>query len=365
MARDHYSALGVSEEASPEEIKRAFRSLARQHHPDATGNDPEAAERYKEISEAYSVLSDPSRRREYDMQRAGGFTQFGTTIEDLFDSFFGGGSGRRSATRQRSRAWPGESIGARVSMDFRESVFGASKTIRLDRLQPCPRCQSSGCEPGTFPQTCERCDGTGELQQVRRTVLGSMMTAYPCAACRQTGWVIPDPCSSCRGEGRAKATEEVTAQIPPGVESGDRMVMRDQGNAGVAGGSRGDLYVEIAVEPDERFERRGDEILTWVDIPMTTAALGGEVTFESLDGTEKLNVPKGAQSGEEFRIRERGMVRRYGDRGDLVVHANVVTPTGLTDEQERLLAQLAELRGEPRGGHGILAGLRRALRMEG
>ncbi|HVL80280.1 MAG TPA: J domain-containing protein [Actinomycetota bacterium] len=362
MATDFYEVLGVAPDAGEDEIKRAFRSLARRYHPDANGGDPEAAERYKQISEAYSILSDPRKRREYDAQRMGA-GMFGTTIEDLFDSFFGGaGVGRRAGPQSRVQA--GETIGITLEIDFADAVFGVERTLTLRRHEPCERCSNSGCEPGTQPDLCQACNGTGQLQQVRQSLLGQMVTAYPCAACGQTGWTIPDPCRDCRGAGRVPREVDVPLRIPAGLETNDQLRVRGEGHSGFAGGPRGDLIARVAVRPDERFERSGDDIVTWVEVPMTTAALGGSVRFESLDGPEEVEIPKGTQSGTTFRVRGRGMPRGRG-RGDLLVRAHVATPTDLTGEQARLLEQLAELRGE--AGHapkGILASLRRALGME-
>lgn len=362
MAVDHYEVLGVSPEASEAEIKRAFRDLARRYHPDATGGDTEASERYKRISEAYSVLSDPRRRREYDASRAGfGAAPFGTTIEDIFETFFGGrGAGR---AREPTRAARGESIEVDLEVDLREAVFGSERSVTLERHATCQSCEGSGCAPGTYPERCADCQGTGEVQQVRRTALGSLVTAFPCRRCRQTGWTVPSPCQACRGTGRIGAEVELPISVPPGIESDDRLRLRGEGAAGVAGGPEGDLYVRFIVTPDERFARNGDELETWVEIPVTTAALGGGVTFTSLDGEEELSIPAGTQSGSVFRIRGRGAARRDGrGRGNLTVRIHVATPTAMDDRQTELLRQLAELRGEQAGeGGGVLGRLKRAL----
>lgn len=368
MAADYYEILGVSPEAPAEEIKRAFRRLAREHHPDATGGDRDAERRYKEVSEAYSVLSDPQRRREYDAARMGmgGFSSpFGTTIEDLFGTFFGGRP--RGGGRQQGRARRGEPVEVVLELDFRETVFGTRRTVRFDRMEPCGTCDATGCAPGTKPRRCGQCDGTGQVQQVRRSMLGSLVTAYPCAACGETGWVVTDPCPDCGGSGRSGREMEVEIEVPPGVETGDRLRIRGEGEAGSAGGGRGDLYVRFIVQPDERFARSGDDLVTWAEIPVTTAALGGEVTFESLDGPERIDVPRETQSADTFRIRARGMVRRTArGRGDLIVRIHVATPTALDAEQEELLRRLADLRDEAAGENGgIMGRLRRALRMEG
>lgn len=365
MANDYYALLGVEPDASQEEIKRAFRRLARELHPDATGGDADSERRYKEISEAYSVLSDPRKRREYDASRmgVGAGSPFSSTIEDLFDSFFGGAGVRQ---RGGTRARRGESIEVAVELDLPEAVFGAERTLRFERHEPCSACEGSGCAPGSHPERCGQCGGSGQVQQTRRTVLGSLVTAYPCVACAQSGWVVPNPCDECGGVGRGVEDIEIPIEIPAGVEDGDRLRLAGEGEAGAAGGGRGDLYVRFVVRPHERFVRAGDELVTWAEIPMTTAALGGEVQFESLDGEELLRVPSGTQSGATFRISGRGAPRRLrGERGDLLVRAHVLTPTDLDGEQEELLRRLAELRGEHTAeGRGFIRTLRRVLGME-
>lgn len=362
-AKDYYGALGVDPQASPDDIKQAFRRLARQYHPDANGGDPAAAERYKDISEAYAVLGDPGRRREYDQARLGfgGFSPFATTIEDIFDTFFGGG-GRRRGPRSRARA--GESIEIAVELDFRDAIFGVSRSLTLPRHEPCGACGGTGAEPGTHPERCQRCAGTGAVQQVRRSAFGSLVTSYPCAACGESGQVIASPCRRCSGSGRVVEEVELPLEIPPGIEDGDRLRMSGQGESGAGGGPRGDLYVRFVVRPDDRFMRAGDDLVTWAEVPMTAAALGGEIRFESLDGEERLDVPRGSQSGQLFRLRGRGAPRRHGrGRGDLLVRIHVLTPTDLDGEQEKLMRRLAELRDEG-AGRTLFGRLRRALGFE-
>jgi molecular chaperone DnaJ len=366
MAADHYATLGVAADASQEEIKRAFRQLARTYHPDANDGDPEAERRYKEISEAYSVLSDPGRRRQYDGARLGGgdWSPFATTIEDIFDSFFGGGRGTTAGPR--TRAQPGESLETDVELRLEEAVFGTERTLRVRRHEPCAACDATGCAAGSHPVRCQACAGSGQVQQARRTILGSMVTAFPCRQCGQTGWVVPTPCRDCTGTGRVVHDVEVPIEFPAGIDRGDGLRLRGEGSVGIAGGGRGDLYVRIDVLSDERFERNGDDLITWAEIPLVTAALGGEVRFESLDGEEVLDVPRGTQSGATFTIRGRGAGRRSGrGRGELVVHAHVATPTGLDGEQEELLRRLADMRGETAdGGKGFIRTLRRVFGAE-
>jgi molecular chaperone DnaJ len=366
MAADYYDILGVSTEASPAEIKAAFRSLAREHHPDATGGDPSSEQRYKEISEAYAVLSDPQRRQQYDAARMGvgswsspWGSPFASTIEDIFETFFGGGG---TQTRQRTRARQGESLEMEVVLSIEEVAFGGERTLEFSRYEPCDGCEGSGAAPGTQAERCGDCEGAGQVQQARRTILGSIVTAYPCRRCEGTGWVTPDPCRACRGAGRAQKDASVPLQIPGGLDDGDRMRLDGEGEAGSAGGSRGDLYVRFRVEPDERFERLGDDLIAWVDVPMTTAALGGKIVVETLDGDEEIDVPAGTQPTDMFRLRDRGVAKRRGrGRGDLVARANVVVPTKLSRKEKELLKNLAKERGESARDTPKTGKLRRTL----
>lgn len=347
---DYYEVLGVDPEASADDIKRAFRTLAREHHPDVTGGDPASEQRYKEVSEAYAVLSDPQKRREYDAARSGigswsspWGSPFASTIEDIFESFFGGG-----VRQQRpSRARPGESVEIELEVTLADAVFGGERTLRFERFEPCGRCSGEGTEPGTHPQRCERCGGAGQVQETRRTILGSLVTAYPCRTCGGTGSVVPNPCTQCRGAGRQAEEAEVPVTIPAGIDDGDRLRLPDEGEAGAAGGGRGDLYVRFVVEPDERFERSGDDLYSWVGIPLTVAALGGSIVVETLDGEEKIDVDAGTQSGALIRLKGLGAGRRSGrGRGELVLRVHVETPRKLGRKEKELLRKLAEHRGE-------------------
>lgn len=367
MAADYYAVLGVSPDAQPDEIRNAFRRLAREHHPDATGGDPSSEQRYKEISEAYAVLADPQKRREYDAARLGVGTwsspwgsPFASTIEDIFETFFGGGMGR-TRTRQATRSRRGESVEVELELTLEEAVFGAQRSIRFERYEPCERCSGEGTEPGTHAERCDRCDGTGQVQETRRTILGSLVTAYPCRACGGSGWVVPDPCQNCRGAGRTSQEIEVNVEVPAGVDEGDRLRLGGEGESGSAGGGRGDLYVRFRVLPDDRFERAGDDLYAWVEIPMTTASLGGKMTVPTLDGEEEIDIPAGTQSGEIFRLRGLGATKRSGrGRGQLVVRAHVVTPERLSKKEKELLRELASLR-EEEGKGGVTGVLRRVL----
>ena len=367
MAADYYEVLGVSPEADADEIKQAFRQLAREHHPDATGGDPASERRYKEISEAYAVLSDATKRRQYDAARMGVGTwsspwgsPFASTIEDIFETFFGGGIGR-TATRQQTRARRGESIEIELAMTLEEVVFGADRTLRFERFEPCEVCSGEGTEPGTHAEQCDECGGTGQVQQARRTIIGSLITAHPCRKCSGGGWIVPNPCKECRGAGRNAKDIEVPVAVPGGVDNGDRLRVSGEGEAGAAGGGRGDLFVRFRVEPDDRFERVGDDLYTWAEIPLTTAALGGKVTITTLDGDEEIDVPGGMQSGSVVRLRGLGVPKRSGrGRGQLVVRVHVVTPERLSKKEKELLKELASLRDEKTKGAGPIR-LRRVL----
>jgi molecular chaperone DnaJ len=368
MAADYYGVLGLEPDASPEEIKQAFRRLAREHHPDATGGDASSEQRYKEVSEAYAVLSDPRKRQEYDAARLGIGTwtspwgsPFAETIEDIFQTFFGGGMGR-TRTREQTRSRRGESVEVELEVSLTDVVFGAKREIRFERFEPCERCSGEGAEPGTQPERCNRCQGTGQVQEARRTVLGSLITSYPCRSCRASGWVVADPCHDCRGAGRVSKDVEITVEVPAGIDTGDRMRLTDEGEAGSAGGGRGDLFVRFRVAPDERFERVEDELRSWVEVPFTAAALGGRITIATLDGDESIEIPAGTQSGAVFRVRGHGVPRRRRrGRGDLVVRTHVATPERLSRKEKELLRELAKLRGEDGSGAGVTSELRRAL----
>jgi molecular chaperone DnaJ len=351
MSTDYYELLGVSPQATEEEIKRAYRALARRYHPDSNREDPEATDRFKEISRAYETLRDPERRRRYDMfgpdgagaaAGAGAPGDFG--IGDLFDAFFGG-----SPFGQRGPAGPmrGADAEVRVDLTLAEAAFGATRTIEARLPVACERCDGSGCEPGTHPARCDVCGGAGEVRQVRRSVLGQMVTASPCSACGATGTRIPSPCRDCRGEGRVLGSVSIDVDVPVGVDTGQRLRLGGRGPAAPRGGVPGDLYVTIVVEPHPDFERHGDDLLHVRAVPLTQAALGASLTIETLDGDEQLVLPPGTQPGRMFRLRGRGMPTLRGrGRGDLLVRVDVEVPERLRAEEAELLRKLAELRGE-------------------
>lgn len=378
MARavDYYELLGVRPDASEDEIKRAYRRLARQLHPDSTGGDPEAEARFKEVTRAYEVLRDPERRARYDRfgpeavdgqpgAGAAGFDPFGTGgLGDLFDAFFTMAGGARPG---RSRSGPVRGADAEVVLDlsFEEAVFGARKELTLETLVTCETCGGSGARPGTTPVRCPECGGSGELHRVRQSILGQVVTAVTCPRCRGVGEAITTPCPSCKGEGRRLASSVITVEVPAGVDDGATLRVAGRGQAGPRGGPPGDLYVHLRVAPDERFARRGDDLVANLHVSMAQAALGTVVEVETLDGPERVQVAPGTQTGTVVRLRGKGVphVRGRG-RGDLLVHVIVDTPTDLTKPQEELLRRFAAERGEPvgQGQHeGFLARLKAAF----
>lgn len=361
MPSDHYSVLGVARDASQEEIKRAYRRLAREHHPDANREDPEAEERFKDVTRAYEVLSDPQKRRNYDMfgdERAGaaGFSDFGG-ISDLFATFFGGG-----ATQTRRGPARGADLLAEVVVTLEEAAAGIDRDVDITSLTECPDCHGSGAAPGTYPVNCADCGGTGELRQVRRTMLGNVMTATTCPRCRGTGQEVVQKCPRCRGDGRVEVTETLTMAIPPGIEDGARLRVSGRGQAGTRGGRSGDLYVEVRVRPHDVFQRAGADLGCEVAVPMTIAALGGQIDVPTLDGAEAVDIAPGTQSGEVVRLKGRGMPRIGGHgRGELVALLKVETPTQLTAEQDDLLRKFAAARGEVVGERRLRDRIREAF----
>lgn len=346
---DYYADLGVDRDASAEEIKKAYRRLARKLHPDVNPGEEAEAE-FKKVSQAYDVLSDPAKKRQYDMGadpyggQSGGYGQ-GFTFSDIMDAFFGGAGG--ASRGPRSRMQRGQDALIRIEIELADAVFGVSKEIDVDTSVTCNTCQGSGSQPGTGTRTCDICAGRGEVQQVQRSFLGQVMTSRPCSACHGYGSVISDPCFDCSGHGRVRTRRSVSIDIPAGVETGNRLHLPGQGEVGPGGGPAGDLYVEIHVAPHEKFQRRGDDLHCVVQVPMTAAALGTVLSFETLDGPTELTIKAGAQSGEITTIKGKGVTHLHSaQRGDLLVTLHVMTPTRMNAEQEELIRRLAELRGE-------------------
>jgi molecular chaperone DnaJ len=356
VAADYYDLLGVAPNATDDEIKRAYRKLARELHPDASGGDPASEERFKEVTMAYETLRDPERRRRYDMfgpemaRGAGaggdpfGGAGFGANLGDLFDSIFGA-SGRG----QRGPSGPprGNDLEVALAIEFGEAVFGGQREVQVRVPVTCATCDGSGARPGTTPVTCAQCGGAGEVRRVRQSILGQMVTASPCPRCGGMGQEISSPCPDCRGEGRRTEERTYTVDVPAGVDDGNTLRLTGRGAAGPRGGAPGDLYVHLRVRPHERFQRQGYDLLHVLHVSMTQAVLGVRLDYETLDGDEDLVVPAGTQSGRIFRLRGRGVphVNARG-RGDLLVQVVVDTPAELSPEQEELVRRLAAERGE-------------------
>jgi molecular chaperone DnaJ len=340
---DHYDVLGVSRDASPDEIKKAYRRLARELHPDVNPGE-DAAERFKLVTHAYDVLSDPEQRQRYDLGDGGGFggaAGFGG-FGDIFETFFGGAAGGR-AGRPRSRRERGQDALVRVTLELKDVVFGAHRDLEVDTAVLCETCHGSCCQPGTQPVTCDICHGSGQVQRTVRSLLGNVVTSQPCTTCQGYGTTIPYPCATCQGQGRVRSRRTVSVDIPAGVESGLRLQLPGSGEVGPAGGPNGDLYLEIHVEPDEVFSRDGDDILATLDVAMTDAILGTTTTIQSLDGPVELELRAGVQAGDVLTIKGRGITPlRGGQRGDLKVGVHVVTPTRLDAKERALVEELAK-----------------------
>lgn len=347
---DYYQVLGVSRQATAEEIKKAYRTKARKLHPDVAG--PGHEEEFKRVSAAYEVLSDADKRQMYDLGgedavRNGGAGGFGADFSDLggiFQTFFGGGAASRGPA---SRARRGQDSMVAVDLSLSDVAFGARKTVVADTYVTCATCAGNCCAPGTEPVVCSQCNGQGSIQRVQRSFLGNVMTSSPCPGCGGFGTVIVTPCKDCDGEGRKHVRKEIDVEVPAGVSTGTRIRMSGRGEAGIAGGPAGDLYVVVREESHPTLERDGDDLHTELRVPMTAAALGASFTVETLDGDRTVTVRSGTQSGDDIRLEGLGVGRlRRNGRGDLYVTIVVETPTRLSDRERQLLTELASLRGE-------------------
>ncbi len=372
---DLYGLLGVAPDASDDEIKRAYRQRARELHPDANPGDPESEADFKKVSLAYEILRDPERRARYDTYgpegvfgsspgQPGGF-DFEGGLGDLFEAFFGAVGGSSGRSRRRGPA-PGADAEVSLKLQFAEAAFGARKDLSVRLPVTCDTCEGIGAKPGTKPVPCPDCQGTGEIRRIRQSLLGQVVTAVACGRCQGLGETIPDPCPSCRGEGRRMADRAFVVEVPAGVEDGSTLRLSDRGPAGTRGGPNGSLFVHLAVAPDERFERVGDDLHTTVHVGTAQAALGSQVEVATLDEPRQVAVAAGTQAGHVVRLKGAGIPHLRGrGRGDLFVHVVVDTPTALTDRQEELLRLLAIERGEdvspPAGGDGVLSRLRSAF----
>ena len=359
--RDYYEVLGVSKGASEEEIKKAYKKLARKYHPDMNPGDKEAEEKFKEVNEANEVLSDPEKKARYDQfgfagvdpnygagagggaYGAGGF-DFGD-LGDIFGSFFGGGFGGTRANPNAPQR--GESLRTSVTISFEEAAFGCEKEISIERVEQCDTCRGTGCEKGTTAEVCPDCRGTGMVQQRRQTPLGFMSTSAPCGRCGGKGRIIHQPCKACYGSGQLRRRKTLKVTIPAGIDNGQTISLRGQGNAGRNGGPAGDLLIVIAVRPHEIFRREGTSVLCEAPITFTQAVLGAELEIPTIDGKVKYSIPEGTQSGTTFRLKGKGIPGLNGRaRGDQYVTVYIETPRNLNREQKEALRKFSDTLGE-------------------
>jgi molecular chaperone DnaJ len=339
---DHYETLGVQRNASSEEIKKAYRKLARELHPDVNPSE-QAQEKFKSVTHAYEVLGDEQSRRSYDS----GGSESGFGFGDIFETFFGGGGSRGP----RSRAERGQDALLRVELTFEEAVFGVEKSIPVDTAVLCDTCNGTCAKPGTSAQVCDICRGAGQVQTQVRSLLGAVITSSPCGSCRGYGHIIPEPCLSCRGQGRVRARRDIELKIPAGVEDGLRLQLAGSGEVGFGGGPSGDLYVDISLAPHQYFSRNGDELLCELEVPLHDAVLGTMVKIDTFDGEIELQIPAGSQSGDVIPVKGKGFGRlRQSGRGDLLVSIQVRIPSKLDSKQKELFRTLAGFRKSDTAG---------------
>ena len=363
--RDYYEVLGLKKGASEEEIKKAYRKLAKQYHPDLHPGDKEAEAKFKEVNEAAQVLGDPEKRAKYDQfghaafdpsqgfggfdgasgfSGFGGFGGFGDIFGDLGDIFgFGGGSsGARRNGPQR-----GESVRVGVTLTFEEAAFGCKKEVSVGRVEECPDCHGSGCAEGTTAENCPDCGGTGTVRTTKRTPFGMVQSSGPCSRCGGSGKIIHQPCTTCRGKGAVRRNKKITVNIPAGIDDGQTISLKGQGSAGANGGPAGDLLVTVAVRDSDKFERDGTSVLSSVEVSFAQAALGADLQVDTIDGKVKLTIPEGTQSGTVFRLRGKGIpFLRGSGRGDQYVTVNVAVPKNLNAHQKEALRAFARAMGE-------------------
>jgi len=365
--RDYYEVLGVSRDASDGEIKKAFRVLARELHPDVNNHDPEAEEKFKEAGEAYEVLSDPERRRTYDAYgheglRSGGYSPGDMgSFGDIFEALFGSAGGSPFGFGQRGPAG-GADIGAIVEVDLAEVLTGITREISFEAVSSCDHCKGNGAEPGTPIVACDRCEGTGQIRQISRSILGQVVRASACDVCHGDGKIAEQPCGVCRGAGRVAGTRTWEVEVPAGIEDGQRIRITGAGHAGEPGGRAGDLYVEVHVRQDERFRREGTRLNSTAKVQATEAMLGTTVTVPTIEGEREIKIPAGTQPGDQVVIDKQGLPPlRGGRRGELVVSIQVAVPLDLSSEQRELAERLNQSLGGTNGA-GETGGRKRARR---
>ena len=352
IKRDYYEILGVARDVSADDLKRAFRKLAMQYHPDRNPDDPQAAERFKECSEAYEVLSDPEKRRSYDMfghagvgQGTPGYTGFeGFGFGDIFDTFFGGGFGARGGRRSAR----GDDLRYDLTITFEEAFTGVDKEIDVARLVTCELCSGSGAQAGTGTETCETCSGTGQVRRQAQSIFGSVVNITTCPSCGGAGRILRTPCTECRGQGRIERPKRLRVPIPAGVDTGSQIRLTGEGEAGYRGGPPGDLYVVLRVRNHASLRRQDQDVVYDLRVNMVQAALGDSIEVPTLDGPVEVSVPAGTQYGQTFRLSGRGMPNvRTGRRGDQFVVVQVVVPKDLSADQKALLRKIGGLTGKP------------------
>lgn len=356
--RDYYEVLGVDKNADDATIKKAYRTLAKKYHPDMNPGDKEAEAKFKEVNEAYDVLSDPDKKAKYDQYGHaafdpsagggagfGGFGDFGGfDINDIFSSFFGGASG---GSTRRNGPVRGDDITVRLTISFEESVFGCKKEVSYNKIQKCADCSGTGAAKGTSPKTCSACGGSGQVRVQQRTPFGIMQTQKTCDTCHGTGKIIENKCPNCRGTGFVRVPKKLEVNIPAGIDDGQQLSLRYQGSDGMNGGNAGDLYIIISVRPHSIFERDGDDLYCEVPITYAEATLGAEIEIPTLEGSMKYTIPEGTQTGTVFTLRNKGVTRVNSKvRGNLYITVVVEVPKNLTSEQKNLLEKFAASCGE-------------------
>ncbi len=369
VKRDYYEVLGVGKSAVEEEIKKAYRQLAKKYHPDMNQGDKEAEGKFKEVNEAYEVLSDKDKRAKYDQfghagvdpngfAGGGGFGGFGGGFEgsfgdvgDIFDAFFGG-SGFGASSRRKSGPQRGADLKYEIEIDFKEAVFGVTREIQIARNESCKECNGSGAKPGSKVETCKTCGGSGEQKFTQNTVFGRVVNVRTCEECHGEGKIIKEPCSQCIGKGTVRKTRKITLDIPAGVDTGSIMPLRGEGEPGLKGGPNGDLYIYIRVKPHSQFRREGINLYCEIPISFAQAALGDDIQIETLDGDVEYAIPEGTQTGTTFKIRNKGVPSlKSKSRGDLYVTVKVNVPKKLTEQQKDLLRKFSQAVGEHEGAH--------------